>query len=940
MPKPYLVITLLLLSFFSKGQTSSFTYQSADGLYCSPVTIQFTQTSTGSPTGFIWTFGNGQGSTAANPSIVYTTPGSYNVKLTTVYNTIAVESSQTIVINTGITASLTANRNYICIPGIINFTAGSSGNISSYEWDFGDGTPIITTTTATTSHNFSVIGNYTVKVKVTDVSGCIATSLVDIVYKNPTVAVTVSPVEGCIPAVVNFSATPDIPSGSTVTNYAWNFGDGSPVVNTTSANIFNTYTAVGSYTASVAFTTSEGCSNNYTLGSISFGTPPTSLTASSDKAIYCGSETPVFVSKAINANRYFWDFGDGTTATVTDTTTTHFYTTLGIKTVTVTPFFNGCIGASASFQLEIIGVIASFDYANTCTNRNNFSFNNTSQGNITSYLWNFGDGSPEETTMNTTHTYTSGSFVTYLIVSDSVTGCSYGTSAVIYSGNSVLTNPDTSICRNSNTTFTLSNAQTNASATFTWNVVGLTSGPSPNKTLSINASILGNYPANNVIINNGVSYCPDTVYLNKNILVRGPNLSFIAASTICQNNTYTINNTSSAFVPTDTVVLWYWNYGINNTNDTTYQPAPINFPVAAVFSPKLVARDNKGCVDSLSKSVVVYPIPFVQIIPRSDTLCFGTQDTLIAYHSDTLLWTSTGPISCATCDTLIINPATTTQYFATATNAFNCTVSDTSTIIVYAPFTAAPIASPVVICAGESININAGPPGKRILWSPATGLSSVGIYNPLASPVSSTSYMATLTDSAGCFSSTTSIDVIVKTLPTVDAGPDRIYPYNTPFTITPLYSNNVRSYLWSPATTLSCTSCATPAGTALQAQTYTIEVRSDSGCIAKDTINILVECKYANLLMPSAFTPNRDLKNDVYYPLARGISTIKRFAIFNRYGQLIFEAKNFKPNDAAWGWDGKFKGQDQSTDAYVYFLEAVCDVGGTIIKKDSFILLR
>ena len=940
MPKQYFLIFLLFISLTAKSQTASFTYQSSDGLFCSPVAIKFSQTATGNPSGFVWTFGNGQGSTAPNPSIIYTTAGTYTVKLIAVYNTLAVETSQTIVVNAGITVSLSANRNYICVPGSINFTASSTGNISTYEWDFGDGTPITNTTTPTTSHNFSVIGSYTVKVKVTDVSGCKATGTFDVVYKNPPVATTVLPVEGCIPAIVNFSATPDIPAGTTVTNYTWNFGDGSPVVNTTSSNVSNTYTAVGSYIPTLSFTTSEGCSNNYTFGAIAYGTPPTSLTASSDKAKYCGSETPVFKSKATNANQYFWDFGDGTSASVFDTIITHYYSTLGIKTVTVTPYYNGCIGSGMSFQIEIIGVIAGFTYNNTCSNKSNFSFTNTSQGIISTYSWNFGDGSPVATTANPSHTFGSGSFLVSLIITDSITGCSNSTSAVIHSGNSTLTNPDTSICRNSNTTFTLSNNQTNAAATYTWGVVGLTSGPSTSNILGINASILGNYANNYVVINNGASYCPDTVYSNKNILVRGPNLSYTAAPTICQNNTYTITNTSSAFVPADSVVLWYWNYGINSTNDTTYQPAPVSYPVPATFTIKLVAKDNKGCVDSLSKSVVVNPIPFVLIIPRRDTLCIGTQDTLLAYHSDTLLWTSTGTVACATCDTLIINPVTTTQYVATATNAIGCAVSDTAIVTVFTPFTAQPTTSPIVICGGESVSINAGPPDKRIVWSPASGLSSASTYNPIVSPVVSTTYMATLTDSAGCFSSTTSVDVIVKTIPTVNAGPDRILPYNTAFTITPIYSNNVRSYLWSPATTLSCATCATPNGTALKTQTYTIQVTSDSACITRDTINIFIECKYANLLMPSAFTPNRDLQNDLYYPLARGISVIKRFAIFNRYGQLIFEVKNFKPNDKAWGWDGKFKGQDQSTDSYVYFLEAVCDAGGTILKKDSFILLR
>ena len=92
--------------------------------------------------------------------------------------------------------------------------------------------------------------------------------------------------------------------------------------------------------------------------------------------------------------------------------------------------------------------------------------------------------------------------------------------------------------------------------------------------------------------------------------------------------------------------------------------------------------------------------------------------------------------------------------------------------------------------------------------------------------------------------------------------------------------------------------------------------------------------------MPSAFTPNRDGLNDFYYPLTRGIKTIKRFAIFNRYGQQLFEAKNFTPNERSIGWNGKLNGIDQSPGSYVFMLEAICDLGGIISKKDSFLLLK
>ena len=92
--------------------------------------------------------------------------------------------------------------------------------------------------------------------------------------------------------------------------------------------------------------------------------------------------------------------------------------------------------------------------------------------------------------------------------------------------------------------------------------------------------------------------------------------------------------------------------------------------------------------------------------------------------------------------------------------------------------------------------------------------------------------------------------------------------------------------------------------------------------------------------MPTAFTPNSDGLNDYYYPLTRGIKTIVRFSIYNRFGQLVYEAKNFAPNNMAYGWNGRLKSWDQSSSVFVYYIEAICDVGDTVYKKGSFVLLK
>ena len=936
---PIITFLICYCSFSVNGQTSSFTFQSSNGTFCTPATINFTQTYTGSPIGFSWKFGDGQTSNGINPSVVYLTPGTFIVQLVTVYNDQAIESSQTIIINQSITGSLAADRNYICTPGNILFTASTSGNIGSYDWNFGDGSPNVTTSSSTINHTYTTFGNFTASVKATDVSGCFVKGTTNIIVQKPTISGTVLPIKGCIPINVNFSASAIVPNGSNVTSYSYDYGDGSP----TSSSASHTYTTVGSFIPSVTITTNEGCTNTYKYPKIAFGTPPTNHVAYSTKKLYCGSENASFISTANNANSWLWDYGDGSTETVIDTITSHKYATLGPKTIKVTPYFNGCAGSPKSFSINIIGVIAGYNFANSCSNKNTFSFTNTSQGNLSTILWNFGDGSPSTSVSNPIHTFPSnGAFLTMLTVADSITGCADMLATTIFTATPSLKNPDSAVCRNSNTTFSIQNNYTNAGASYNWAVVGLPAFFNTSNTYSPVAGTFGNFNNNQVVIYNGSQYCNDTLLLNHPILVRGPQVSFTTSSKVCANTSYSFLNTSSSYVASDTILFAYWNYGITSSNDTTFQPSAIKFPSSGIYNIKLFAKDNNGCTDSLIKQVDVKPVPFLRIFPRNDTICEGKTASFIAYHSyqDTLSWSPSSTLSCATCDTVVARPTSSTLYYATVNNSFNCPSIDSTLITVYSPFKATALKNPVYLCLKDSVKISVFPTGKKIYWSPSTNISNTTIYNPVVSPPTSTTYTASLTDSVGCFTDTTSVDIILKSLPQVNAGPDKTYPYNSIFTISPVYSANVVSYLWMPTGSLNCITCAVTTGTALSTVQYTIKATSDSGCVSKDDITIFVECKYANLLMPSAFTPNRDGLNDIYYPITRGIKTVKRFTVYNRYGQQLFEAKNFIPNDKTFGWNGKFNGVEQPSGGYVYMLETICDLGDTMSKKDSFLLLR
>jgi gliding motility-associated-like protein len=941
MCKTLLFVYFLSFSLMANSQTADFNYQSNNGLFCNPSSIQFTQMSSGSPVGFVWNFGNGEFSNDPNPQVTYKNPGTFTVKLIVIYMQNTVSVTKTIVINPSITTSIGYDRNYICQAGVINFTSTGSGNIAAYDWDFGDGSGIETATGNSITHNYTDFGTYNITVKATDVSGCSDTNTTVIKVQAPAISGTVSPKSGCVPANVTFNANAVIPVNSTVTNYAWSFTDGSAGTSTTANNTTHVYNAAGSYSPTVTITTSEGCSNTYSFGNIAYGTPPFNHIAYPKKTVICGSDAAVLVSKATNANSYHWNFGDGKTATVSDTVTQHKYATLGTKNITVTPFYNGCSGNPITFQIDVVGVIASYTYSNSCADKKTFSFTNTSQGNLSSVVWDFGDGSPVVNTLNAVHTFpTSGSFVTTLTVTDSITGCSDIYSRTIYTSDPFLVNTDSSICRNTITHFSIGNNYDNPAATYTWQVVGKQTAALTDSSLMIKADIFGNFN-NYVIINGGAQYCKDTIPLDHKILVRGPALSYTAPASLCFKELYNVNNTSKPYLPQDSVNMWHWNFGTGSVNDTTYQPEPYLYSRAGKYNVKLFGIDINGCYDSLVKPVTVNPLPFLHVIPALDTLCEGQTDTLIAFHNESIIWSPSTGLSCATCDTVVANPSATTKYLVTATSQFGCISTDSAFVKVFPNFVATPSASDIYLCLNDSVQLSIDPPMNEIVWSPSTGLSTSNNYNPIAFPRETTTYTATITDSIGCFTRSADITVHVKSLPTVDAGPNQVYPYNSSFTLSPLYSDNVASYNWSPFNLLSCSTCPNPNGIASASVPYVITVTSDSGCIAKDSITIFVECKEANLLMPNAFTPNGDNLNDYFYPLARGgIKSIKRFSIYDRFGKLIFEKRDFFPNDKSFGWNGRVNNMDQTTSVFVYYVEALCDLGESIYKKGSVTLIR
>ena len=943
MTKLFFLFLFFSFAAHANCQTVDFTISTSNNLFCAPSTVTFTQACTGNPTNFIWDFGNGTyGDQPSQPS-TYATSGSYTIKLVAIFKNSTLSVSKTIYVNPTGTVSIDVDRNYICQPGIINFTGTGSNPIANYEWNFADGTPVADVTTNTISHSFAAYGTNNVTLKTTDNAGCVATASKSIAVTQLPITGFTNRTNGCIPATVNFTSNVTLPTGSSVTSYTWDYGDGTSAI-TPIGTTSQTYVAVGGYYPTLSVITSEGCSNTLKFNQLYFGTPPINGVAYSKKDSVCGSDSVVLVAKATNANSYYWQFGDGTpNVTTTDTIVKHKFATVGVKNIGVISYFNRCPGTFLRVRVVVVGVIAKFSFANTCSNKNTYLFTDTSSGKSTSRLWTFGDNTPTSSDSIKLHPFPiPGMFATKLFVQDSLSGCADSSTKTIYTATPALVSPDTAVCKNSNVIFSISNNYTNASAQYTWSVVGTTVGPAANDAIAVKATMLGSFNNNYVVIDNGQGSCRDTINLNRQILVKGPNLDFTVPASVCLTTPLNITNNSKPFIAADSIHLWYWNYGNAVVNDTLYQPAPLQYASGGSYNIKLVGIDINGCMDSLVKNVTIFSMPFLHLLSKNDTLCYGLTDTLVAFHNSPLLWSPAAGLSCVTCDTTLATPLLSSKYYATSTNSNNCSVQDSVSIIVSVPFTATITPGDVYICQQQTATVEVGPKGKVIVWSPVNGLSSTTVYSPSISPLQSTTYTATLSDSTGCTSNSSSatVNVIVKSSPTVNAGPDASYPKDATYKFAPTYSNNVSTYLWTPSDLLSCNNCNIPTGIAARSQVYVVQVTSDSGCVAFDSVIISIECKYANLFIPKAFTPNNDNLNDVFYPNTFGIKTITKFIIFNRGGQVMFQRNNFSPNDRSMGWDGTYKGSPQAAGSYVYIMEALCDLGEKLFKKDSFILLR
>ncbi|MBK7940052.1 MAG: gliding motility-associated C-terminal domain-containing protein [Lewinellaceae bacterium] len=127
------------------------------------------------------------------------------------------------------------------------------------------------------------------------------------------------------------------------------------------------------------------------------------------------------------------------------------------------------------------------------------------------------------------------------------------------------------------------------------------------------------------------------------------------------------------------------------------------------------------------------------------------------------------------------------------------------------------------------------------------------------------------------------------------------------------------SVSWQPATTsLSCADCLEPWAKPFHSTVYELTVWNAAGCSATATLRVQVD-QSTRIFIPTIFSPNDDGQND-YFRVFAGpeLKVVRRLAVFNRWGESVFEARDFLPDSTKGAWDGKARGKDLNPGVFVW----------------------
>ena len=804
--------TILLVVTNSNGCAKSFTrpnYVSissgVDAIFtnsmpssCSaPQTITFQNQSTGTGTlSYQWLFGDGGSSTQANPLHTYATAGNYTVRLVVTNSTGCTDTAihtNSIVIGS-VSADFTFPAN-ICVGNAFSFSNTSSPAPLSATWDFGDGT---TSTAISPIKTYTAPGTYTVTL-VSDFGGCQATKAKTItVLPKPVAAFSGNPINACAaPLTVNFTNT-----SSGASSIEWLFGDGA-TSNTTSPT--HTYTNPGNYSVTLITTNANGCSDTLVKTNyISIQLPVATINSLPQQG--CAPLTVSFSSSVTSSDpvsSYLWNFGNGVTSSQATPTYTFPQGNYDIQLIITT--VSGCTDTVFVPQgvLSATKPIANFSATprDVCA-KMPVQFSDSTTGTVTSWDWNFGDGS-HSNLQNPMHSYEdTGLFTITLIVGNN--GCFDTLSFIDY----IHIKPPiaiftfTSTCTNKYLKVFID--QSIGADSWNWNFGDGTTSTIQNP--SHTYATAGTFTVTLTVVN----FSTGCDYVRTFQLRVADEQALFTASQleICRNTSTTFTATSIQGTPA--IVSYQWNFGDGNVD--TGNNIIHTYLQSGLYTVSLKITDVNGCIDSLVKNNYIKVVaPNASFAPTTPGSCLNAAVTF----TDSSVPTPNHPLTTwywnygdGIMDTLTSPPfqhvyANSGVFSVTLKilDSFGCTDSSTlSNALIISTPVADYISIDTVSCPGKPVIFQNQSTGNSLTyaWSFGDGVTSTQM-NPVHVYNADGTYTVslTVTDMYGCTDTESIPQYIIVNTPvanfTVSDSFTTCPPLIMQFTNT---SQHVQSYVW------------------------------------------------------------------------------------------------------------------------------------------------
>lgn len=530
------------------------------------------------------------------------------------------------------TANFTAAVTSGCSPLVVNFQDQSTGNPTSWFWDFGNGA---TATLQNPSTTYFTPGTYTVKLTVTNAQGSntLTRTQYVTVYGKPVINFRAVDSVGCFPLRTQFTDLSSTSPGTANSSWLWDFGDGTQG---TQQNPLHVYTTTGNYTVTLKVTNDKGCYGVFTKqnyikiagGVVSdfTNTQPTVCRAPFNISFTSNSTGPGTLT-------WYWDFGDGNTSTQQNPS--HTYSTPGNYTVTfATTSSGGCSDTMRKTNALVIeNINTSFSAPDSVCTNTDVNFLNNSTPAPSSANWNFGDGN-NSSVINPVKSYsTPGTYIVRLY--NTYTYCTDSFVKPI----KILARPVANFTANN--TF---KCQPNLSVDFTdqsanavswsWDFGDGNTSNQQNPTHVYTA--YGNYAVQLIVTN--ASGCTDTLRRPNYIRINRPviNLSPFPVQGCIPYTVSPIANINTL----DVVTSYLWNFGDGNTS-TAANPTN-TYNLQGVYTVSLTITTSTGCTDSvrLPNTVIVGRRPVVNFTAVPNPVCAfqPVQFTDLTNESDQWLW--------------------------------------------------------------------------------------------------------------------------------------------------------------------------------------------------------------------------------------------------------------------------------------------------------------